>query len=125
MTILNGDNILVIEINILSGHAMKDERNRKRRMRMVFGLGVLFEVAATYARSGRLGGNLVVRCRQGHLFTTLWIPAASVKSLRLGPWRVQHCPVGHHWTIVTPVKKSELGEAERRAAAEHRDVRLP
>jgi hypothetical protein len=102
---------------------MKDER--KRRVRTIFGLGLVTELASTWIRSGRLGGNLVVRCRQGHLFTTLWIPAASVKSLRLGPWRVQHCPVGHHWTIVTPVKESSLSEDERRAAAEHRDVRLP
>jgi hypothetical protein len=24
-----------------------------------------------------MGGNVVVRCRQGHLFTTLWIPGSS------------------------------------------------
>jgi hypothetical protein len=83
------------------------------------------EVLATWLRSGRLGGHVVVRCRDGHLFTTLWIPAASVKSVRLGPWRLQRCPVGHHWTVVSPVNEANLTEEERRTAAEHRDIRLP
>jgi hypothetical protein len=86
---------------------------------------VLVEVLATWLRSGRLGGHVVVRCRDGHLFTTLWIPAASVKSVRLGPWRLQRCPVGHHWTVVSPVNEANLTEEERRTAAEHRDIRLP
>ncbi len=67
---------------------------------------VVIETAAVWLRSHRLGGNLVVRCRQGHLFTTIWIPAASVKSLRFGWWRFQHCPVGNHWTLVRPSMKS-------------------
>lgn len=86
---------------------------------------VLTEMLATWLRGGRLGGNLVVRCRQQHLFTTIWIPAASVKSVRLGPWRLQRCPVGHHWTIVSPVNEADLTEEERRTAGEHRDIRLP
>ena len=52
----------------------------------------------------RVGGNTVVRCRRGHLFTTLWIPGASMKSIRLGWWRVQRCPVGNHWSLVVPVR---------------------
>jgi hypothetical protein len=86
---------------------------------------VLVEAVGTWLRSGRLGGDLVVRCRNGHLFTTIWIPAASVKSLRLGWWRLQRCPVGHHWTIVTPIKEVELSDDERRAAGEHHDIRVP
>jgi hypothetical protein len=27
-----------------------------------------------------MGGNLVVRCRQGHLFTTIWIPGVKLKA---------------------------------------------
>jgi len=27
-----------------------------------------------WLRGYPIGGRLVVRCRQGHLFTTLWIP---------------------------------------------------
>jgi hypothetical protein len=72
-----------------------------------------------------MGGNVVVRCRDGHLFTTIWVPGASVKSVRLGWWRLQRCPVGNHWSIVTPVKESELSESERRFAHEHQDVRVP
>lgn len=86
---------------------------------------VVFETAAVWARSGRLGGNVVVRCRDRHVFTTIWIPAASVKSLRLGIWRVQYCPVGRHWTVVTPVRDADLGNQERRAASKHHDIRIP
>ena len=72
-----------------------------------------------------LGGNVVVRCRAGHLFTTIWIPGASVKALRLGWARYQHCPAGHHWTLVTPVKTADLSDGERRTAAASRDIRIP
>jgi hypothetical protein len=48
-----------------------------------------------------------------------------VKSLRLGPWRFLHCPVGRHWSIVTPVRKADLGEEERRAAGGVHDRRIP
>jgi hypothetical protein len=72
-----------------------------------------------------IGGNLVVRCRKGHLFTTIWIPGASLKSVRFAWWRFQWCPAGKHWSIVTPVKDSELTEAERRTARYHKDVRIP
>jgi hypothetical protein len=88
-------------------------------------VAVAVEAAAVKARSGRFGGSVVVRCRQGHLFTTIWIPGASVKALRLAAWRFQRCPVGKHWSIVTPVKAAALSDAERRAAGEARDVRLP
>ena len=77
------------------------------------------------SRSGKLGGRVVVRCRQGHLFTTLWIPGASLKSVRLGPWRVQRCPVGRHWSVVTPVKEASLSSSELDAARSTRDARIP
>jgi hypothetical protein len=89
------------------------------------GASTLLETVALWMRSGRLGGNVIVRCRQGHLFTTIWIPAASLKSLRLGWWRVQHRPVGHHWTIVTPVKEDDVSDTERRTARERHDIRIP
>jgi hypothetical protein len=89
----------------------------------VVGAGV--EMAALWLRAHRLGGNVVVRCRKGHLFTTIWIPGGSLKSLRLGWWRFQRCPVGEHWSLVTPVKESELTDDERRLASEHRDIRIP
>lgn len=87
--------------------------------------GVLFETAALWLRAHKLAGQVVVRCRSGHLFTTIWIPAASVKSLRLGWWRVQRCPVGRHWSLVTPVNEADLTEDERRRAHEAKDIRLP
>lgn len=72
-----------------------------------------------------VGGNTVVRCRAGHLFTTIWIPGASFKALRFGLYRLQYCPVGRHWTLVKPVKDSELSEEERLEAAAVHDVRVP
>jgi hypothetical protein len=83
------------------------------------------EAIALRVRSGRLAGNVVVRCRQGHLFTTLWIPAASVKSVRLGLWRAQYCPVGRHFTIVTPVKEADLSKQALRLAHDRHDIRIP
>ena len=77
------------------------------------------------ARGYRTGGNVIVRCRSGHLFTTIWVPGVSLKSVRLLWWRFQRCPVGGHWSIVTPVRESELTEAERRQASERRDIRVP
>jgi hypothetical protein len=76
--------------------------------------GVLFETGALWLRSHRIAGNVVVRCREGHLFTTIWIPAASVKALRLGWWRLQRCPVGHHWSVVVPVKAADLPDERTR-----------
>ncbi len=73
----------------------------------------------------KLGGNVVVRCRQGHVFTTIWIPGVKLKSLDLVVARVQRCPVGKHWSLVVPVRESELTEGERQFAKEHHDVPIP
>jgi hypothetical protein len=91
---------------------------------MVLG-AVTTEAVALKLLTGRFGGNVVVRCRRGHLFTTMWIPGGSVKSLRFVWWRFQRCPVGGHWSIVTPVTESELTEEERRMAADNKDIRIP
>ena len=108
---------------------MKTRRKRRtsRRSRpfIIAGAFIVFEAAALKLRGDRIAGNVVVRCRQDHLFTTLWIPGGSVKSLRFGWWRFQRCPVGRHWSIVTPVKTAALTEEERRTAAETRDIRIP
>ena len=71
------------------------------------------------------GTNTVVRCRQGHLFTTVWIPGVKLKELDLIVARVQRCPVGQHWSLVVPVKASDLTDAERQFAKEHHDIRVP
>jgi len=98
---------------------------RGRRRWLATGVLLGLEAATVRARSGRLGGRVVVRCRQGHLYSTLWIPGASLKSVRLGPWRIQRCPVGRHWSVVTPVRESSLSSSELDAARATRDARLP
>ena len=95
----------------------------------LIGATVIFLVGCTVVarRKGYsgMGGNTTVRCREGHLFTTIWVPGASIKSVRLGWARLQYCPVGRHWTLVTPVKDSDLSDEEKRVAAEIRDIRIP
>ena len=100
---------------------------RKNRRKALVAALVFNVVGTVIARSlgYAVGGNTVVRCRQGHLFTTLWIPGASLKSIRLGWWRIQRCPVGNHWSIVVPVREADLSWRQRRTAHENRDVRIP
>jgi hypothetical protein len=100
-------------------------RNR-RRLAAAMLVSVLVEAMVVAQRRGSLfRSDTIVRCRRGHLFTTLWIPGASVKAVRLGWWRLQRCPVGRHWSLVTPVKTSILTDEERRLAADRRDLRIP
>ena len=86
-------------------------------------------VAGATLVSRRLGGNLVantiVRCRKGHLFTTIWIPGVKLKELDLIVARIQRCPVGKHWSLVVPVKEANLTDEERQLAREHHDIRVP
>lgn len=99
-------------------------RPSKKRLGIVlalYGAGTLVARRRGYA----VGGRTIVRCRRGHLFTTIWVPGASLKSVRLGWWRLQRCLVGGHWTLVAPVKEAGLTDEERRFAADHRDVRIP
>jgi hypothetical protein len=77
-----------------------------------------------------------VRCSDGHLFTTIWVPLASIKAVRLGGTRYQYCPVGHHWATVTRLDADGTGnreagghgsatEAELAQAALVHDVHIP
>jgi len=100
-------------------------RRRRGRWLMLAGAAILPEIGALRRRGYGFGGNVIVRCRQGHLFTTIWIPGGSLKALRFGPWRLQRCPVGPHWSLVAPVRASELTEEQRLAAREVRDLRVP
>jgi hypothetical protein len=77
------------------------------------------------SRGYKVGTDAIVRCSAGHLYTTIWIPGGSLKSVRLGTSRFQWCPVGRHWAAVTLVQESELTEDEIRQAHEHHDVRIP
>jgi hypothetical protein len=99
----------------------------KRRLVILAVIAVGYVVGTVVAtrRGYTFGRNSLVRCRRGHLFTTVWIPGASVKSLRLGLWRLQWCPVGRHIDLVRPVKSADLTEAERSFAAAHHDVFVP
>ena len=71
------------------------------------------------------GGTVVVRCNQGHLFTTMWVPLVSFKAIRLGWVRLQRCPVGNHLAFVTPVRPDDLTEEERWIAEQNRDAPIP
>jgi hypothetical protein len=100
----------------------------KGKRRLVFAGVVAAYVVGTIiaTRQGySFGKNSVVRCRRGHLFTTVWIPGASVKSLRLGLWRLQWCPVGRHVGLVSLVKNADLADAERSFALSHHDAPVP
>jgi hypothetical protein len=103
------------------------QSNRRRTVTLAVAAvaAVAIETIGMRLRGYRVGANVVVRCRAGHLFTTIWIPAVSLKSLKLGWWRFQRCPVGHHWSLVTPVRESDLTEEQTREAREHHDIRIP
>lgn len=102
-------------------------RGPKSKGKKLLGIaaGVAAEALAMRLRGYPMGTDVIVRCRRGHLFSTIWLPGVSVKSLRLIWWRVQRCPVGGHWSLVTPVRAGELSEGETRTARERKDVRLP
>jgi hypothetical protein len=91
----------------------------------------VYVIARTGAAAGQkrgysgMGGDTIVRCSRGHLFTTKWVVGSSFKAVRLGSKRYQRCPVCKKWRIVTPVPDDELTDEDRRVAAEHHDSRLP
>jgi len=102
--------------------------SRRRRRRVALAITVLAVAAEALLLRSRgygMGGNVVVRCRRGHLFTTIWIPGGSLKAIRLGWVRIQRCPVGGHWGLVTPVRLSELTDEERGSAGQYHDLRIP
>ena len=100
---------------------------------IVIALAVVFVyvVARMGAAAGQkrgysgMGGDTIVRCSHGHLFTTKWIVGSSVKAVRLGYKRDQRCPVCQKWRIVVPVRDDELSDEDRRVAAQHHDTNLP
>ena len=101
--------------------AMKSSRSKLLLVVFSLSLGTLMARRRGYS----VGGVSVVRCRRGHLFTTIWIPGVSVKSIRLGWYRFLYCPVGRHWTLVKPVRNADLTDDELRTAYEHQDIRVP
>jgi hypothetical protein len=98
---------------------------------VVIGAGIVVVIAAAGSRAGQrhgyagMGGETVVRCSKGHLFTTVWIPGTSFKAVRLGYKRYQRCPVCGRWRMVEPVADADLSDEDRSVAAEHHTGRLP
>jgi hypothetical protein len=110
----------------LSGRRANVTAMRTRGRRILLGIAAV--VVWTLVARGlgyRLGANTVVRCRRGHLFTTIWIPGVKLKAIDLLVARVQWCPVGRHWSLVTPVRDAHLSVQDRVFAASHHDVRIP
>jgi hypothetical protein len=66
-----------------------------------------------------------VRCSAGHVFTTIWVPLASFKAVRLGWKRWQYCPVGHHWAMVSMLDENTTTAEELAEAAQVHDARIP
>jgi hypothetical protein len=77
------------------------------------------------AQGYRFGRDVIVRCQDGHLFMTTWIPMMSFKAIRLGLLRMQYCPVGDHFTAVRLMRDEDLTPAERIEASRHRDDGVP
>ncbi len=95
---------------------------RSRPNRAVLVLTAAMVIAGLLGKLKRF--DRPVRCGEGHLFTTIWIPLASLKALRFGKRRFQRCPVGHHWSIVAPLDAS-AGAADLELAAAVHDLRIP
>ena len=86
---------------------------------------IVLETLFMRRRGYSIGLHATVRCREGHVFTTIWIPGASLKAIRLGTLRFQYCPVGRHFTAVRPLKEAELTDEVVAIARAHRDVPVP
>ena len=83
---------------------------------------VLLKVVVGKSRGrSALASKVVVRWSQGHLFTTTWSSLGSFTSIRLGSARFQHCPVGHHWSLVKSVSDSDLTDEDSRTVEQGRD----
>lgn len=104
---------------------MRRMRVSPRKALVIASVLLGIEAVTVGRRRGFLVGlNTVVKCRRGHLFTTWWIPGASIKAVRLGWWRLQYCPIGRHLSLVTPISTTRLSQDQRRAAERH-DLRVP
>jgi hypothetical protein len=66
-----------------------------------------------------------VRCADDHVYTTIWIPFVSLKSVRMGGARYQRCPVYAHWSTVVRIDARTADPVELEAAALVHDIRIP
>jgi hypothetical protein len=91
---------------------------RSIRVLVLVGVGVVVANVVMRLLGYAIPGRTVVRCSQGHLFTTMWIEGGSLQALRLGPTlRYQWCPTCRHGRLVRPVKDADLSDDDRREAA--------
>jgi len=92
---------------------------------LVLVAAALIWVLVASVRAGRGAGQVIVRCRAGHLFTTTWMPLMSFKAIRLGPLRYQYCPVGQHFSLVMQVNEADLSPDELEQARRFHDTLVP
>jgi hypothetical protein len=85
---------------------------------LAFAAGALIARRRGYTQTGQV----VARCRRGHLFTTVWMARASLRRLDLGWARIQRCPVDNHLTLVVRVKESDLTPEQKKLARKVRDT---
>jgi len=91
---------------------------------LVVAISVVMANIVAWRKGYPIPGKTIVRCSQGHLFTTTWIAGTSFMAFRLGLLtRYQRCPVCKHWAVVHPVKDEDLTDEDRRIAAEARGKR--
>ena len=103
-----------------------DQMLRRAATTILIAAGVAVGGTLIARRLGyNLGTNTIVRCRQGHVFTTIWIPGIKLKEIDLVVARIQRCPVGNHWSLVVPVRNVDLTDEEIQFAREHHDIRIP
>lgn len=67
----------------------------------------------------------IVRCSEGALFETKWVPFVSFKAARLGTRRVQRCPVHRKWQLIERVDPATLSDEQLADAARHPAGWLP
>lgn len=60
--------------------------------------------------------RVVVRCTEGHLYSTEWVNLVSFKAVRLGRGRYQRCPECGRFRVVRQVPRESLGAARYREA---------
>jgi hypothetical protein len=101
---------------------MRTLLSRRTILAAAAGACAAFTLAAR-AAGYKLGLNTPVRCRDEHVFRTVWLPGVNLKALDLGIARLQRCPVGGHWSLVTPVRDRDLSPRDRQWAPH--DVWLP
>jgi hypothetical protein len=82
-----------------------------------------FVVGAVVAhRKGfKQDGEVVARCSQGHLFTTIWVDRWTWTRFDVGFLKIQRCPVDGRLTVVRPVESSSLTPEGKKVARQVRD----